>query len=110
MYSRYKNIRKLVNNSELYDEILTNKSSSFLEHYAINKFEALKKTNLDSMPKIFHVVQPFERLYNISNLYYRSPEFGWVILYTNNLSSEIHIMEGMTLTIYLNIAKLLGLQ
>jgi hypothetical protein len=61
------------------------------------------------MAKVSHTVQPFERLYNISNLYYGSPDFGWVILYTNGLSSELQISENTVLTIYLNITKLLGL-
>lgn len=109
MYSRYEKIRKIVNGTELYKDILNNKSSSNLQHYSFDTFANLRSADLSSMPKILHVVQPFEKLYTISQQYYNSPEYGWVILYTNSIPSELQILPGMSLNIYLDLRILLGL-
>jgi len=109
MYSRYQKIRKIVNGTELYKEILNNKSASNLQHYSFDTFENLRVANLQSMPNVVHVVQPFEKLYMISQQYYNSPEYGWIILYTNNIPSELQIFPGTPLTIYLDLKILLGL-
>ena len=44
----------------------------------------------------------------ISQKYYETPELGWVILYTNGLSSELQLQTGMILNIYLDLRKILG--
>jgi hypothetical protein len=45
----------------------------------------------------------------ISQKYYKSPEYGWIICYTNGLSSELLINAGDVLIIYLPFQTVLGL-
>jgi hypothetical protein len=45
----------------------------------------------------------------ISQKYYGSPEYGWLICYTNKISNELQIKDGDILVIYLPLASVLEL-
>ena len=109
MYNRYNKTRKVVNNTEQYSEVLEAKGVSSLTQYSsftFNKLRDIADYNLDS---IVHTVQPFERLYTISQKYYGSPEYGWLILYTNRIANETLLNIGDPLVIYQPLQTLLEL-
>ena len=105
MYSRYRNTKQAINISPLYKETFLNKKTTSLQHYSLFQFN---QADLSNSIKITHPVEPNEKLYMISQKYYETPELGWVILYTNGLSSELQLQTGMILNIYLDLRKILG--
>lgn len=109
MYNRYNKTRRVLNNTEEYSELLKNKGLTTLTQYrsfSFNKLRELAGYNFDS---VVHIVQPFERLYMISQKYYGSPEYGWLILYTNRIANETLINIGDPLIIYQPLQSLLEL-
>ena len=109
MYNRYNKTKKVINNAEQYSDVLEKKGVSSLTQYStfsFNKLRDIADLNLDS---IVHTVQPFERLYMISQKYYGSPEYGWLICYTNRIANETLINIGDPLVIYQPLQSLLEL-
>lgn len=107
MFNRYIKSEQVINNQESYKNLLLQKKLDSIKQYSsfdFSKLNDLLKLDLD---RTFHTVQPFEKIYNISQKYYGSPEFGWLICYTNRISSELSISIGQTLIIYLSLEQLL---
>lgn len=100
MFSRYNKIGNLVNNSSEYDDIRLKKGLTFLTQKKFFDFSRLQSINLENFEYITHIFSENERLYNISTKYYGSPEYGWLILYLNRISSELKIRNGDILKIY----------
>jgi hypothetical protein len=109
MFDRYYTTQKIINNSEMYEEYLRNRKMEFVKQYGTFNFSKLKNINLSSLDKVIHTVQPGERLYNISQRYYNSPEYGWIICYTNRYANEMLIEIGSILNIYMPLKSLIGL-
>lgn len=107
--SRFTSAEKLTNNSEQYEDILKQKNIKSLVQYKTFKFNNLKNLDSYNLDSIIHSVQPYEKLYQISQKYYDSPEYGWLILYTNKISNELDMTEGTVLRIYFPLNVLLGL-
>lgn len=109
MYNRYSNINKLLNNSPIYKQLLKDKNLKSLVQYATFDFSNLKNIDQYNLDTTTHIVEPYERLYMISQKYYGSPEYGWLILFTNKISNELNIKTGDPLVIYLPLESVLGL-
>lgn len=107
MYSRYQNTRKIINSANEYKQILDTKKVNLINQYFLFDFTKIEN-NKDLSRTVTHIIKPNEKLFMISNFYYRSPEYGWFILYTNNISNELVLREGDSLTIYLDIFKVIG--
>lgn len=109
MYNRY-NKTKIINNTDQnYNDIFKTRNIKSIRQYSTFNFNNLKNINDADFDIVIHNVQPFEKLYNISQKYYNTPEFGWLICYTNKIPSELSIKAGMYLKIYLPLQNLLGL-
>jgi hypothetical protein len=101
MFSRYKqNNSIIINNSALYTDLIIQKGITELTQNRFFSFKKLQNINLDNFEFINHIYTESDRLYNISNKYYGSPEYGWLILYLNKLSNELILTEGYPLRIY----------
>jgi hypothetical protein len=109
MNNRYNKVQKVINNSEQYEDLLKQKGLNTLVQYKTFDFSKLKNLDITSLDSIIHIVQPFERLYNISQKYYGAPEYGWLICYLNKLSSELEIKSGDGLIIYIPLQSILGM-
>ena len=109
MDNRYKNTQKIINNSQLYKSFLQSRDMKKLTQYATFDFNNLRSINTSNIESVAHTVQPFEKLYMISQQYYGSPEYGWLICFTNSISNELQINTGDTLLIYLPLQEVLGL-
>lgn len=109
MYNRYKRTPKILNNSELYSDTFKSKNVSYINQYVTYNFNKLKFIEESDVESIIHIIQPFDKLYMISQKYYNSPDYGWLILYTNKIGSEMHLNIGDPLTIYLPLESLLRL-
>ncbi len=106
---RYDKTQQILNNSDEYSDIFKNKNVKNIVQYSSFDFGKLRNINDYNIDNIIHTVQPFERLYMISQKYYNSPEYGWIICYTNNISNELEISIGTKLNIYFPIDRILEL-
>ena len=109
MINRYNKSGILINNSENYWEFFKNKNIDHIRQYATFDFNNLKTLKSSNIEYITHVIQPFDKLYMLSQKYYNSPEYGWLILYTNKIGSELNIKINDVLTIYFPLQSLLEL-
>lgn len=109
MSTRYSKTQKLLNNSEIYEQVLTDKKVNGIIQYSTFDFGILTFEELNKMNYTFHKFIAGDKLYNISQKYYNSPEYGWLICYTNGIKSELDIEEEQGLRIYFPLEKILGL-
>jgi hypothetical protein len=109
MDNRYKNNEKILNNSTIYKQYLQERNIKNLVQYSTFNFGNLKNIEDSGIDSVEHSVEPFDKLYSISQRYYGSPEYGWLICYTNRISNELEIKTGDVLTIYVPLESVLGL-
>ena len=109
MYNRYGKVQTIINNSDMYSDFFKKRKINFINQYSTYSFENLKLIQNSNLDRIIHTFQPFDKLYNISQKYYNSPDFGWLICYTNKLGSELEIKIGDNLDIYFPLGKVLEL-
>lgn len=106
---RYNKKEKIINNSSFYKDLFYRKNLKQIDQYSLFEFGDLKNFKNLNLDKVEHIIQPFDRLYNISYKYYKTPEYGWLICYTNNISNEFEINIGDKLNIYFPLETLLDL-
>jgi hypothetical protein len=106
--NRYNKTQQIINNSDQYEDLLKQKGLNTLVQYKTFDFSKLKNIDKTSLDSILHKVEPFERLYMISQKYYGSPEYGWLICYMNRISSELDIKSGDSLIIYIPLRDIIG--
>jgi hypothetical protein len=109
MFNRYTKTSKIINNSEIYEDVFKNKNIKNILQYSTFDFKNLKNLITSEKEFIVHTVQPFDKLYMISHKYYGSPEYGWLILFSNNLSDETKLKINQTLRIYIPLNEILEL-
>ena len=109
MYERYNKKNSLINNSNEYEQVFQRKKINLINQFPTFDFNKLKDLEENNINFIIHKVKITDKLYQISEKYYGSPEFGWAICYTNKLANELLITEGMILKIYYPITELLRL-
>lgn len=108
MSSRYAKTKILINDADSYKEILNEKDLQFIKQYSLKPF-TITRENIGGLSSISYTVKPFDKLYNISQTVYGFPQYGWVILSSNFLTSELDIEEGMILSVYYPLNALLGI-
>jgi hypothetical protein len=109
MYDRYRKTQKIINQSDVYKTYFQKNKIKSITQYATYRFGNLKDISKTDIQFVLHTVEPFEKLYNISNKYYNSPEYGWLICYLNEKPNEMEISAGDILKIYYPIDEVLGL-
>ena len=109
MYNRFAKTQKIINNSDEYAEYFRQRNMKDLKQYSTFNFSNLKNIENQNLEVILHRFLPNEKLYNISQKYYNSPEFSWLICYTNRFPNELSISPNTLLKIYLPIESVLEL-
>lgn len=105
--SRYINSNISLVDSNEYKEILKNRS---INNAVIYKFEKLKELRLEDLGGILletHIWNPSDRFFKLSNTYYGSPVYWWVIAYFNNVPLETDVKVGQKLLIPIPLEKIL---
>jgi hypothetical protein len=108
MFNRYANLQTILNDREIYSDILRRKRQTYINHHVVFDFSKLKNINLNNFDSVIHTFTRGEKLYTISQKYYNAPEYGWLILYLNKIPSELDIKEGDPLMIYFPLDYFLG--
>ncbi len=109
MYNRYTSVSEIYNTNERYANIFDSKRVNGIKQYSTFSYGNLKNFKDYNLDTILHTFEVGDKLYTISQKYYSSPEFGWLICYTNGISSELDIKLGTSLTIYVPLGTLIGL-
>ena len=109
MSNRYNFTNVFINSDEKYSDLLLNKKLNNIKQYETFNYGNLKDFELYGLDTILHTVSPSEKIYNISSKYYNSPDYGWLICYTNKISSELELKVNDTLIIYYPLETLLEL-
>lgn len=109
MYNRYEKTQIIYNTDEKYSSLFDSKHVLGINQYTTFDYNKLRNFKDYGLDTILHTVEMGDKLYTISEKYYGSPEFAWLICYTNGLSSELKINLGYMLTIYVPLNTLIGL-
>lgn len=107
MDNRYNKTNVILNNSYEYKDLFMRKKINYLKQYSRFNFGDLKNLKEYNLDSIFHTFQASDKIYNLSQQYYGTPEYGWLILYTNKLSSELELKPGTGLIIYFPLDELI---
>lgn len=107
MSNRNSKTQKFLNNSAKYKDFFKSRNLKNITHYSTFNFGNLKRLKDSNVPYVLHEVQPFEKLFMISQKYYNSPEYGWLICYLNELPNEMLVTTGSVLKIYFPIETVL---
>lgn len=106
--NRYKNQQNIINSSQYYKEVLENKKLNVITHKQVYNFEILKSNLLSPfVSKTLYIWQEKDKLYTVSNKFYQNPEYGWLILFTNQIQSEIELKSGYPINIFYPIDNIL---
>jgi hypothetical protein len=107
MYNRYIKTGILINNSEEYSDLFIQKNVTSVKQYSTYNFSKISENIKNNLDIVYHSFSAQDKLYNISEKYYGSPEYSWLICYTNNIPNELSIKEGDLLKIYLPLNRIL---
>lgn len=108
MNNRYLNSPTILNNAEAYKQIFKEKNIPYIVNYTTFNFSNLINIDDYGINFILHDVSFNEKLYQISQKYYGSPDYAWLICFLNKLSNETLIDVNTTLKIYYPLNKVLG--
>lgn len=108
-YSRYQKRRVFLNKDRNYKNVFfrrrgieeTYQYDSPIFSYPSNEF----MSNLNNVPLIWKAT---DKLYNVANEYYGSPEYWWVIAWYNKKASEAEFKTGDLFYVPLPLEDVLG--
>ena len=109
MFNRYSKIQNFLNTSDNYSDLFMRKKINSLNQYYTYDFGNLQFLKQYNLERIVYTIQPFDKLYLISQNFYNSPEYGWLICYTNKKKSELEFKINDIISIYFPLQDLLEL-
>jgi|TARA_B100000282_G_scaffold296300_2_gene277817 hypothetical protein len=97
--SRYSRNAIVRTSEQSYNEILSNRGVSQIDHYAFRKFKILKVKDIQGIRLINHTWVSSDRFYKLSSQYYGDPTYWWIIAYYNSTPLETDVKLGQNLKI-----------
>lgn len=86
--SRYKNRKIITNDFNSYREILEKRGAKQITHFGTPKFSFDDSVEEYPFDFIEHIWKDGDRLYKLSNKYYNSTQFWWVIAFINQKPTD----------------------
>ena len=97
--SRYSK-NSIVRTSEIsYDDALSRRGVSHIDHYSFEKFKILKIRDIEDIKLVDHIWVSSDRFYKLSSQYYGDPTYWWIIAYYNSTPLETDVEIGQNLQI-----------
>jgi len=94
-YSRYSNTAIFLNNNEKYKNALFDQRDIKQTYqYALTPMIYPSTAAIQGMTNIPLVWSATDKLYNVSNDYYGSPDYWWIIAFYNKKASEAEFKTG----------------
>jgi len=93
---KYKNEKNAINSSDLYQELFENRGIKFARQRRTFVFTGL---DFDTIQVSEYVWRQGDSLYKLSNLFYGTLDFWWVIAFVNKKPTDAHYNYGDTIFI-----------
>ena len=94
MASRYKNRKKVANNSNFYSEFFQERKVSFISQYMTPKIPFMDAKDRSKVGSIPHLWGLGDRYYKLAGEYYDDPTYWWVIAWYNQRPLESDVKVG----------------
>lgn len=108
MFNRYQNNQNILNIDETYKEIFDSKNvKNILQKRTFDFKKIYKIVSNSKYNKTLYKWENIDRLDLVSQKFYERPDYGWLILYLNNLSNPFQIKTGNYIFIYSPIQEIL---
>ena len=108
-YSRYRNVPIFLNDNRDYQKAFyTQRDVNRISQYSVSRLiypSAEVRGSLENVPLVWKAT---DTLYNISNQYYGSPEYWWVVAWYNQRASEAEFKVGDVYFVALPLEDVLG--
>ena len=105
--SRYKKTKLSIVDKSVYKEILKNRPTKNLQVISFERFKELKVSELLGLSLETHIWGPSDRFYKLSNKYYGSPVYWWIIAYFNHTPLESDVRVGQKMLIPVPLERIL---
>lgn len=93
-FSRYKNRKIINNNYKIYEKILERRGVKKISHFGTEIFSFDDSVEQYPFEFIEYIWNEGDRLYKLSNKYYNTIEFWWVIGLVNQKPTDSHFEVG----------------
>lgn len=105
--SRYKKSKVATIDPNYYKEILKNRSARNINVITLEQFKELKVGQLTGLGIETHIWGPADRFYKLSNTYYGTPIYWWIIAYFNQTPLEADVELGQKMLIPVPLERIL---
>jgi len=99
MSRRYRKMRSFINDSEMYDKTFEDRGIKQVSQYPTPKLKPLTPVQRSKIPTVDHVWTLGDKYYKLSQKYYGSPNYWWIIAQFNFAPTEAHLFQGRVLKI-----------
>jgi hypothetical protein len=97
--NRYINFRKIINNQESFSEIFENRNIKQLEQYILNNYKYPLPKEIDNLTLIPIEWKMGDKLHKVSDAFYGSPNYWYILALFNNTPTDYDISIGQTIYI-----------
>jgi len=94
MASRYESRQKILNNLDLYKNLLENRGVKAIEQYTTPSLKYPNIEQISNLTIVDHIWTRGDHYYKLSNLYYGDPTYWWVIAHFNKRPTEDQLSFG----------------
>tara|TARA_Y100001938_G_C7957684_1_gene362601 strand:+ start:37 stop:378 length:342 start_codon:yes stop_codon:yes gene_type:complete len=105
--SRYKKSKITTVGGGAYKEILKNRPKKNIVALIFEQFKELKVSEIAGLALETHVWGPSDRFFKLSNKYYGTPLYWWVIAYFNQTPLEADVKVGQKMLIPVPLERIL---
>jgi hypothetical protein len=105
MASRYDNREVFENSEEVYEELIESRGKKKIYHYSTATIKHPEAKDFKNLTTLRHIWKVGDRFYKLSNKYYGSTKYWWVISIFNKKPTEADVSLGEELTIPLPLDK-----
>jgi len=107
MSQRYNSRRIIVNNGELYEELLENRGLNKINHFESPRLKYPTEKQILNLDMTSHIWTVGDKFYKLAYANYGDPKYWWVIAMFNHTPTEAHVQPGQEIVIPLPLEKIL---
>jgi hypothetical protein len=95
----------VLNDDEMYEELLRSRGIKAFEHYRSKKFDKINTKNIRSFK---YVWSHGDTLHKLAVSFYGNAEFWWIIGFANGKPTDAHYKVGDEILVPINSDELIG--
>ena len=105
---RFRSAQFFKNNDEMYYGMIKSRNLKFINQMGTPELTYPDTSFFDNYEVIRHEWQDSDKLWKLSEKYYGSPQYWWVIAYTNKIPSEFELNSGDIIDIVMPLRAILN--